>query len=192
MTASKVVEKIIQDADHEVRVIHERYKAEGDKIKKEYQEKIDRRRAQNKAEAESMEKTLTMRTVSRQRLALSQDIIGRKHKMIGKVIKEAVKQLVSNDGYVEFLQSLIAKSHETDGEIMLSEKDIKNHRRKLEAFLKKNKLQHKLNAAEEISGGVIIKKDQKTYLGSLDIISDLLSDEISIEAARILFEGGSK
>jgi vacuolar-type H+-ATPase subunit E/Vma4 len=99
---------------------------------------------------------------------------------------------VRNELYGKFLQSLISKSRENDGEIMLSERDVNNHRTELEAFLKKNKLRHKISANKNISGGVIIKKDQKTYLGSLDIIGDLLSDELSIEAARILFEGGRK
>jgi len=192
MATSKVAEKIIEDAQKEAKAIRVHHQKESENLKNEYQARIDKRRAVNKTEAQSMEKTLTMRSISKQRLAFSQDIISKKQKMIDKVIKEATEQLTRSKDYEGFLQSLIAQSREPDGEIMLSERDIKNHGKELEKFLKKNNFQHMISVTENISGGVIIKKGQKTYLGSLDIISNLLSDEIAIDAARILFEGGSK
>ncbi|OGC42032.1 hypothetical protein A2Y85_07745 [candidate division WOR-3 bacterium RBG_13_43_14] len=192
MATNKVTEKIIKDAHQEAKAILEHHQAESEKLKQEYQAKIDKRRAGNKAEAESLEKTLTIRSIAQQRLAFSRDIISRKHKTIKNVIKETVEQLTRSKNYLEFLQSLIEQSRETDGELMLSERDIKNHGAELEKFLKVKNLKHKISATKDISGGVIIKKDQKTYLGSLEIINTLLSDEILIEAAKILFEGGSK
>ncbi len=192
MATSKVTDKIIDDAHKEAKAILEDNRAKSEKIKQEYQTKIDKRRAANKADADLLEKTLTMRTIAQKRLALSQDIITRKQKMIDRIVKEAIEEFARGKRYLEFLQLLIEQSNEKDAELLLNERDIKNHGAELEKFLKVKNLKHKISATKEISGGVIIKKDQKTYLGSFDIISSLLNDEISIETARILFEGGSK
>ncbi len=192
MANSKIADKIVEDARQEAEAIIARYQAENERLRGEHQARIDQRRAAIHAEAESLEKTLMTRRVSRQRLAFNQDIVLRKQKMIKKVLDEAIAHLARSDDYPEFLRELIKNSNERDGTLTLSEDDFKNHGGEIGRFIKAENLNYEIDVDKDMPGGVIIKKDRKTYLGSLDIISGLLKDEISIAAVSILFKGENK
>jgi hypothetical protein len=60
----------------------------------------------------------------------------------------------------------------------------------LKKFFKEEKLNYALKEDTKTDCGVVIKKGQATYLGSLNIISELLENELTIAIAKTLYEGG--
>lgn len=184
MSTQKVTDKILADAKKEAKEILDNYKKEAAKIKKKYGEKIAAKRTQIETEAEVVKKTEILRTVSQKRLELSRKTVSQKQKFIKDTIKQALNTLPEHEKYLDFLKALIKKSEEKEGELVIYKQDWKRYGPDLEKFMKKQKIDFKVSASDEIIGGVMVKKGKITYHGSLDLISELLSDELTIAVSK--------
>ncbi len=187
MATQQVTEKILEDAKKEAQEILEHYKKEAAHVQKQYEEKIEKKKAHIDAEAEMAKKTEHMRLVSQKNLELRKDIVAEKRKHIVKIIEEAIKKLPEHKQYFSFLTTMIKNSGEKAGELCISKGDLKRYEKKLTNFLKENSYDFKVAHDDTIRGGVLIKKEKTVYHGSLDLISELLRDELTIAISNTLF-----
>lgn len=187
MATQQVTGKILEDAKKEAQEILEHYKKEAAHVQKQYDEKIAEEKALIDAEAETAKKTEYMRLVSQENLQLRKDVVAEKRKHIVKIIEDAIKKLPEHKQYFSFLTTMIENSGEKAGELCISKGDLKRYEKKLEKFLKENSYDFKIAHDDTIRGGVLIKKEKIVYHGSLDLISELLRDELTIAVSNKLF-----
>lgn len=187
MSSQKVTDKILADAKEEAGQILAKHKEEAKNITDDYANRSAQKKAQNDREVEEMTRTEIMRALSQKRLDLNKKITGHKQKLIKSAIKEAVAQLIEHKEYANFLKAFIKKSGEKEGDLLLSNADAKRHRNDLERFIRDAGLKLRISVSDELTGGIAIKKEQRKYIGSLDIILELLSDELAIVISKELF-----
>ncbi len=187
MATQKVTEKILDDAKKEAKGILDKYRKEATQLKKEYDEKIATKKKQIESDVEAIKKNEIIKTVSQKRMELSREVVAQKRKFIKDVIEEALKKLPEHKGYLNFLKELIKKSREKEGELIINEQDWKRYGSDIDKFMEKEGLHYKVTANNEIIGGIMVKKEKTTYIGSLDLISELLSDELTIAVSKQLY-----
>ncbi|MEO0142127.1 MAG: hypothetical protein ABIL70_06910 [candidate division WOR-3 bacterium] len=184
-----VVEKILERAREEAEEILKRYKLEAEKIKQDYENRISFERQRFVQEIEDLKKRETLRSIAKEKLAQNKKLTKEMEEEINGVIKEAVTRLTKDRRYLDFLKELIINSQESEGELFLSTNDLKKYGSAIEKFIKKENLNFKITGDDDMIGGIIIKRGKNTYLGSIDVIVELIRDELKIEIARILFAG---
>ena len=187
MATQKVTEKIIQDAKKEAEEILDKFKEEADKIKDEYSKRTAAKRTQIEAEVEAVKTCEILRILSQNRLEFNKKFIQKKRTLVNDIIGNSLKELHTHQEYLNFLKSLIKKSGDKAGDLLINKQDMKRYGTELEKFIKKEGLKYKIKADDEITGGLIIKKGKTTYLGSLDLIGELLNDELTIAISQILY-----
>jgi vacuolar-type H+-ATPase subunit E/Vma4 len=187
MSSQRVTEKILADAKEEAKQILAQHKEEAKNIADDYAKRFAQKKAHSDREVEETIKTEIMRALSQKRLDLSKKMTGHKQKLIKAAIKEAVGQLIEHKEYATFLKALVKNSGEKEGELILSNADAKRFGDDLEKYIRKEGLNLRISANDEMTGGIIIKKEKTTYIGSLDIILELLSDELAIVISKELF-----
>jgi vacuolar-type H+-ATPase subunit E/Vma4 len=114
--------------------------------------------------------------------------VSEKQKFINTVVNDALKNVPKHKDYLKFLQDLIRKTNERDGELFLTKADYTKLGKRLKDFLKKEGFCYTLKTTNEIKGGLIIKKGKLTYLCSIDMISEILRNSLAIDVSRILFK----
>jgi V/A-type H+-transporting ATPase subunit E len=187
MSTQKVIDKILEDARKEAQEIIAQHKSEANNITKNYAERIAQKKIVIDNHVAELKNKEIMRALSQKRLDLNKKLTQNKQELINVTIAEAVKKLIEHKEYVAFLKALIKNSGETEGELLLNNTDLKRHRSELEKFVRIEKLNLRIAGANDIKGGIIIKKGKINYLGSLDIIIELLSDELAIAVSKILY-----
>ena len=45
----------------------------------------------------------------------------------------------------------------------------------------------KISVSDDMNGGIVIKKEKTSYIGSLDMIAELLSNEMAIAVSKTLY-----
>ena len=187
MSSQKVTDKILADAQEEAKQILAKHEEEAKQIADEYAKRIAQKKTENEREVEEMVNTEIMRSISQKRLDLNKKITEHKQERIKTAIKGAIAKLVEHEDYFAFLKMLIKSSGENEGNLVLSKADAKRHRDELEKYLRDNRLSLKVMASDELDGGILIQKGKTNYIGSLDIILELLSDELAIAVSKILY-----
>jgi len=184
MAKLNVTEKILTDAKHEAQEILNRYRAEVSDIKKNNGEQIATRKTQIERDIETSKKIEYLRRISQKKLQFNQSLVAARRKMIDEVIDEALKGLPLHKEYLDFLKALIKKSGRQDGELIITKADWKRYGPELEKIFKNLGCQFKISASDEISGGIMIKKDKIMYHGSLNIIRELINDQLTIAVSK--------
>jgi len=192
MPTQKVTEKILEDAKREAREILAKHKTEASNIVRDYEDRLARMKEQIDQEVEEKKKIEIMRALSQHRLELNKKLTEHKQKLIKATIDHTVKQLIEHEEYLDFLKSLIKKSGEKNGKLLLSKTDAKRYQEALQKFADKNELNLKITSDDALRGGIILSREKTNHIGSLDIILELLSDELAILVSRELFQTQSK
>ena len=187
MSSQKVTDKIIADAKEEARQILAKHEEEAKHIADDYAKRIAQKKADNEREIKERVNTEIMRSISQKRLELNRKITEHKQERIRAAIKKAIAELVEHKDYLAFLKMLIKSSGEKNGSLLLSKADATRYRSNLEKYIQDNGLKLKVTDSDEVSGGLVIKKEKTSYIGSLDIILELLSDELAIAVSKELF-----
>jgi vacuolar-type H+-ATPase subunit E/Vma4 len=187
MASQNVTEKILQDAKNEAKEILDKYKKEVAKITGEFSAKLTAKKDLIKAEVENIKNTEIMRAVSQKRLELNKQIVEQKQNFTKNIINEALDKVPQHKDYLNFLKTLIKKSGEKEGELIINKKDWGKNGKDLENFMNSENLNFKIKTSNEIIGGLLVKKGKITYHGSLNLISELLGDELTIAISNILF-----
>jgi vacuolar-type H+-ATPase subunit E/Vma4 len=187
MAPKKVTEKILEDAQNEAHAILDTYKKEAAAVKQEYSEKIAAKKKQIEDEVEAKKQAELLRTVSQKRLEFNKQLTLQKYKLLNEVSHDSLKKLPEHEHYLDFLKALIKKSGKGDGELVMTAHDIKKYQAEVEKFLKREGLHYVIKPGNDLMGGIIIKKGKISDLGSLDLISELTRDELTIVVSRILW-----
>jgi V/A-type H+-transporting ATPase subunit E len=192
MVPQKVTEKILEDAKKEAAEILAKHQNEASDITHDYEDRIARKKKQIEQEIEEKKKTEIMRALSQHRLELSKKLTEHKQQLIKATIDHAVKQLIEREEYLDFIKALIEKSGEKNGALLLSKNDMKRYGGEVEKFADKNELKFRITSDDKMRGGIILSKEKTRYIGSLDIILELLNDELAIVVSKELFKIQSK
>jgi len=187
MSTQQVTEKIIQDAKKNAQEILQQYEDESKKITDDFTQRIEQKKQHIHKEIEEKKETEIMRALSQHRLALNRKQTGHKQNLINAAIEEAISKLNDHDEYPAFLKALIKKSGEKEGELLLCKDDLKRYRADLEKFLAKEKLELKIVEDDRIRGGLVIRRGTTNYIGSLEIILELLNEELAIAISKSMF-----
>jgi vacuolar-type H+-ATPase subunit E/Vma4 len=187
MATQKVTEKILTDAQQEAQDILTTYKKEADTVKHEYSEKIAAKKKAIEDEVEATKQAEILRTVSQKRLEFKKQLTLQKYKLINEVSHDSLKTLPKHKKYLDFLKALITKSGKERGELLMTAHDMKQYKTNVEKFLKREGIQYVIKPGNDFAGGIIVKKGKTTYLGSLDLISELTRDELAIAVSKILW-----
>jgi vacuolar-type H+-ATPase subunit E/Vma4 len=187
MATQKVTEKILEEAQKEAREILDNYKKEVAAVKQEYSEKISTKKEKNEDEVEATKQAEILRTVSQKRLEFNKQLTLQKYKLINEVSHDSLKKLPGHEKYFDFLKALIKKSGAEDGELLMTAHDMKQYKADVEKFMKREGIHYVIKSGNDLKGGIIVKKGKTTYLGSLDLISELMRDELAIAVSKILF-----
>ena len=187
MATQEVINKILEDAKKEAEEITAQHKSEASDIAKDYAERIAQKKTVIDDQVAETKNTEIMRALSQKKLDLNKKLTQKKQELINATIAEAIEKLIEHKKYIGFLKALIKNSGETEGELLLSNIDLKRHRDELEKFIRSEKLNFKIAGANDIKGGIIIKKGKTSHIGSLNIILELLNDELAIAVSRILY-----
>jgi vacuolar-type H+-ATPase subunit E/Vma4 len=186
MAKQKVTEKILADAKQEVGEILSKYRAQASAFKKSQDEQIAIQKTQIERDIEASKKIEYLRRVSQKKLQLNRKFVAEKRKLIDRVIDETLKELSVHKEYLNFLKALIKTSGREDGELLINKADWKRYGSDLEKFFKNLNCRFTITTNDEISGGVMIKKDRIMYHGSLNIIRELISDQLTIAVSKKL------
>ncbi|MEO0096162.1 MAG: hypothetical protein ABIL46_05075 [candidate division WOR-3 bacterium] len=181
-----VIEKILEEAKKEVETITQGYEKEIAKIKHEYEEKILEAEKKLNEEIEKKKKEEVMKAIAQARLEYNKKLTGEMQEYIDDVLQSAIKKLPEHKKYLEFLKSLIKTSGVKEGELYLSSNDKQKYQLQIEKFVKQEGYNFVMKSDDRIQGGVIIKKGKTTFLGSIDIISEIMREELKITIARTL------
>lgn len=182
-----VVEKILREAEKEAEEIISKYKSETERITNEYQEKLANERKRIEEEVNNLKEMEIARILSKEKIFLNKHLNLELENQVNGIIQEAIKGLPEEKDYLNFLKRLIKKSGEKEGEILLSKKDLLRYKDEIEKFIKQEGMNFTIREEKDISGGVIIKRERVAYLGSLDVIVEMLRDELKIVIVKSLF-----
>jgi len=189
MATKKVTEKILEDAKNEAQEILTKYQKEAEKIKSDYENKIKIKRQELANNIREIKEAEIQRTISTKRLEIKKNLTKEKQKFIEAIIDDALSHLSEHKNYLEFLKELIEKTNEKEGELLLKKQDLTRYSKEIKDFLKKKGLNYKIVTTNEMKGGLIIKKGNITYLGSIDLISEILKNSLAIEISKVLSGG---
>ncbi len=181
-----VIEKILDEAKKEAEAIAQKYEAEIVKIKKEYEEKIGAAEKKLGDEIEKRKNAEIMRAIAQERLFYNKKLTAETQKHIDDVLQTAIKKLPGHKNYFKFLTGLIKNSGVSQGELYLSTDDFKKYRSQLEKFCTQEGYNFQIKVDDNMLGGIILKKEKTTYLGSLNVIAELMKEELKITIAKTL------
>lgn len=183
-----ITEKILEEAKKETKEITKKYQEEAKKIKEVAEAKWHLKKREIELDLEKMKKAEKVRALAREKLFLNKKLTMEKQQYINEIIRRALNDLPEHKEYLNFLKSLINKSGEKAGELLITKKDQEKYGTQLEKFMKDQGLSYRISIAESITGGIILKKEKKTYLGATDLIGELLKDELAIEISKIIYK----
>ncbi|MCX7996072.1 MAG: V-type ATP synthase subunit E [candidate division WOR-3 bacterium] len=181
-----IVEKILSDARNEVETIKKRYDAEINNLKQEYETKIALAEKSLKEEIEKKKQEEIARALARLKLEYNKKLTTQMQSYIDEILKSAIKKLPEHKKYFDFLKTLIKNSGVKEGELYLSTSDIKRYKLQLEKFLKQENCNFTIKSEDNMLGGVIIRKGNTTFLGSIDVIVEINRDDLKNIIARTL------
>jgi vacuolar-type H+-ATPase subunit E/Vma4 len=185
MAAQSVTERIIEDARKEAQAILAKHEQEAGSIADDFAARIADKNEEIEKEISERRNAAIMRAVSQHRINLSMKRTAHKQALIRAIVDEAVSGLPGHKDYPSFLRELIKESGEKQGELLVSKEDFARYRGDLEKFLRREGLEMKITVDAGIKGGIVIKHGVTSYLGSLDIITEILSDEMAIAISGI-------
>lgn len=181
-----IIEKILNEAKKEAEAIARKYDTEIEKIKKEYEEKIVSMEKKLGEEIEKRKKEEIMRAIAQERLFYNKKLTAEMQEYIDDVLQTAIMKLPEHKDYFKFLTRSIKNSGVNQGEIYLSADDFKKYQGQLEKFCAQEELNFEIKIDDNMLGGIILKKEKTTYLGSLNVISELMKEELKILIAKTL------
>lgn len=193
MSIEKITSKIIGDAENSAKVVLDEAKAKADEIIAKANLQAEEMIA--KAEKEGLEEKEKL--ISRRKAVGDIDgrklILEAKQELISQCFEAAVDKLTSmeTDAYVAFLADLVAKTGETEGVLILNEKDKAEAGEALIKRIGEILPGSKITLAEEtrnIRGGFLLKKGSVYMNGTIEALVDEGREELVGEAAGVLFQ----
>lgn len=193
MSIEKITSKIISDAEESAKVTLAEARAKADGILAEAEAKAEEiLDAAGKRGAEEKEKLIS-RKKSVADIDSRKMILEEKQKLIAECFDRAAEKIVSmeKEAYVEFLTSLVLKTGEKEGQLILNEKDAAAAGEALISSIAKADADAKITLSEErrnILGGFLLKNGQVYINGTIEALIAEAKEELISEAAAQLFQ----
>lgn len=181
-----VTDKILNDARKEAEAIGGRFEAEAEAIRRQYAERVAALQQAQARDLERMRRARVTRAVAHAQLEARKRTTQEKQRVLDEVINEAFQKFMAGKEYRRFIEQVIERSGETEGEVILAQRDIAKYGAALEKSLKAQKKKINVHAGE-IEGGVMVRNGSRMFIGSLDLLRELLRDEIVVAVSKVLF-----
>lgn len=193
MNASKVIEKILSDAQ-----------AEAEKIKKEADEKETSEQVELAEQLEEYEKQTEilaqksgeerkMRLLAAARMEIAKDFLGEKRKILDEVFEQAKIQFTNlpDEEYRNVMAQLMKKAAESgDEEVIIDKKEKRINDKLINQVNQQLGNKGNLKLSEEkgnLGAGFILKRGKIKNNVSLQVLLDEARKELEIELAKELF-----
>lgn len=193
MSIEKITSKIISDAESIAKVTLDEANAECDAILA----RADSKAEQILREAGERGQDEKEKLISRRKAVADIDgrkiILEEKQKLIAECFDQAIDQITSmkKEEYIAFLAGLVKKTGETEGELILNQKDAASVGTDLVNTLSKELAGSKITLSKEtknIRGGFLLKKGSIFINGTVEALVDEAKEDLVGEVAAQLFQ----
>lgn len=193
MSIEKITSKIIGDAEKEAKSVLDEAQASCDAILKKAREEADEILARAEKTGQTDREKLINRRKSVAEIDGRKILLEEKQKLISACFDKAVEEIASMkpEAYVDFLTSLLKSTNETEGELILNEKDRGAIGEKLVKAAEKALPGSRLTLSGEtrdIEGGFLLKKGSVYVNGTVEALMDEAREELVGEVAARLFK----
>lgn len=183
----KIKEKIIEEANAEIKKSNDEVKAEVEEIKKEARETIAGIKKKIEEEKEHEIKLFNDKTLAQARLKGKRKYLETREGIMDSFIEKGAEEAVKKGEYKKFLDGLVKKNKDLLGEgvtVCCSPKDMSVVNKILHELKLKNKVK-----AVEIDGGIILEDSEgKRINESLASILERKRDELRSKIVNMLGE----
>ncbi len=186
---SKVVKKIMEDAEKERQKILEMAKIEEDKILKDAEKTSEEIIKRAEKEAQIRKEDEKNRKLSAVRIKIRKEILAKKREIIDELLKKALEKVIRDEGYSDRMKELLKNSVVTgEEEVIVSKNEKVLDDKWLKEFNKKEKTKLKLVKEGDFIGGFILKCGKIEVDCTLESLLQSKRTEIEINLNKILFE----
>lgn len=193
MSIEKITSKIVSDAESTAQVTLDEAKAECDAILARADSEAEKvlKEAQERGQSEKE------KLISRRKAVADIDgrkiILEEKQKLIAECFDEAIERISSmkKEEYVTFLVGLVKKTGETEGQLILNERDAASVGADLVNVLSKELADSKITLSKEtknIKGGFLLKKGSIYINGTVEALVEEAKEDLVGEVAAQLFQ----
>lgn len=193
MSIEKITSKIVSDAESTAQVTLDEAKAECDAILARADSEAEKvlKEAQERGQSEKE------KLISRRKAVADIDgrkiILEEKQKLIAECFDEAIERISSmkKEEYVTFLVGLVKKTGETEGQLILNERDAASVGTELVNVLSKELADSKITLSKEtknIKGGFLLKKGSIYINGTVEALVEEAKEDLVGEVAAQLFQ----
>lgn len=192
MSIEKITSKIIDDAKKNADTVLDQARAESDEILANASKKAEE--VKKNAEIQGAEEKGKL--VSRRKAVADIDgrktILQEKQRLIAKCFDSAIEKITSMEkkAYIDFLAETVKSTGETEGELILNERDYKDVGAELVKQLSKGSAGSSITLSKEIrdiKGGFLLKKGSVYINGTVEALVDEAREELTGEVAKQLF-----
>lgn len=193
MSIEKITSKIVSDAESTAQVTLDEAKAECDAILARADSEAEKvlKEAQERGQSEKE------KLISRRKAVADIDgrkiILEEKQKLIAECFDEAIERIsfMKKEEYVTFLVGLVKKTGETEGQLILNERDAASVGTELVNVLSKELADSKITLSKEtknIKGGFLLKKGSIYINGTVEALVEEAKEDLVGEVAAQLFQ----
>ena len=193
MNASKVIEKILSDAEADTQKIKKQADEREAAEQAELAEQLDEYEKQTEVLAQKSGEERKMRLLAAARMEIAKDFLGEKRKILDEVFEQAKIQFTNlpDEEYRKVMAQLMKKAAESGDEEVIIDKKEKRINDKLINQVNQqlgNKGNLKLSKEKgNLGAGFILKRGKIKNNVSLQVLLEQARKELEIELAKELF-----
>ncbi len=193
MNASKVIEKILSDAQADAEKIKKEADEKETSEQAELAEQLDEYEKQTEILAQKSGEERKMRLLAAARMEIAKDFLGEKRKILDEVFEQAKIQFTNlpNEEYRKVITELMVKAAETgDEEVIIDKKEKRINDELINQVNQQLGNKGNLKLSDEkgnLGAGFILKRGKIKNNVSLQVLLDEARKELEIELAKELF-----
>lgn len=193
MNASKVIEKILSDAQAEAEKIKKEADEKETSEQAELAEQLDEYEKQTEVLAQKSGEERKMRLLAAARMEIAKDFLGEKRKILDEVFEQAKIQFTNlpDEEYRNVMAQLMKKAAETgDEEVIIDKKEKRINDKLINQVNQQLGNKGNLKLSEEkgnLGAGFILKHGKIKNNVSLQVLLEQARKELEIELAKELF-----
>ena len=193
MNASKVIEKILSDAQADAEKVKKEADEKETSEQAELAEQLDEYEKQTEILAQKSGEERKMRLLAAARMEIAKDFLGEKRKILDEVFEQAKIQFTNlpDEEYRNVMAQLMKKATESgDEEVIIDKKEKRINDKLINQVNQQLGNKGNLKLSEEkgsLGAGFILKRGKIKNNVSLQVLLDEARKELEIELAKELF-----
>ncbi|MEE9370102.1 MAG: V-type ATP synthase subunit E [Sedimentisphaerales bacterium] len=193
MNASKVIEKILSDAQADAEKIKKEADEKETSEQAELAEQLDEYEKQTEVLAQKSGEERKMRLLAAARMEIAKDFLGEKRKILDEVFEQAKIQFTNlpDEEYRKVMAQLMKKAAESgDEEVIIDKKEKRINDKLINQVNQQLGNKGNLKLSEEkgnLGAGFILKRGKIKNNVSLQVLLEQARKELEIELAKELF-----